>query len=71
VGFLLFDASGLSKRYSEEHGAETVVAIFAHNDAHTFIATSWGYLETFAVLVRRKNGGILSLEDFNKANSLL
>lgn len=52
---LLWDASGLVKRYIAEVGSETVDAIFAAAATSSMYVTPWGYLETYAILRRRYN----------------
>jgi len=54
---LLWDASGLVKRYLLELGSETVDAVFAEAAGSPMTATPWGYLETYAILHRRHNAG--------------
>ncbi len=54
--YLLWDASGLVKRYSLEAGTATVNALFAPPPSDMAI-TVWGYLETYAILRRRYNAG--------------
>lgn len=65
MGFVLFDASGLAKGYTEEDGAETMAAVFNHRGGHEFICTPWGYLETFAVMLRRRNNNVMSAAQFS------
>ena len=54
--YLLWDASGLVKRYSQEAGTATVNALFA-SPLSDMALTVWGYLETYAILRRRYNAG--------------
>ena len=53
--YLLWDASGLVKRYSLEAGTVTVNALFA--PPSDMAITVWGYLETYAILRRCFNAG--------------
>ena len=52
---ILWDASGLIKRYIAEIGSETVDAIFAAAPGSQMFVTPWGYLEIYAILRRRYN----------------
>lgn len=54
--YLLWDASGLVKRYSLEVGAATVNALFAPPPPN-MVLTVWSYLETYAILRRRYSAG--------------
>ncbi len=54
---LLWDASGLVKRYIAEVGSDTVDAIFEVAAASAMFVTPWGYLEAYAILRRRYNAG--------------
>jgi hypothetical protein len=71
VALLFWDASALSKRYTLEMGYQTVDALFTYRASHTLAATAWGYAETYSILLRRYNGGILDLLTFTAAISLL
>lgn len=66
-----WDASALVKRYYDEVGRETVNALFDAVSPAAMIATPWTYAETYAILLRRFNGGILRRESFSEAVSLL
>lgn len=52
---ILWDASDLIKRYLIETGSETVDAVFAEAGTAPMSVTPWGYLETYAVLLSRKD----------------
>ncbi len=56
---VLWDASGLAKRYASEAGSATTDAVFAAVPLSDMAITPWGYLETYSILRRRFNGGIL------------
>jgi hypothetical protein len=56
-----WDASALVKRYLLESGSDTVNALFAAVPRDRMVTTPWGYAETYSVLLRRLNGGILDL----------
>lgn len=64
---LLWDASGLVKRYYDEEGRETVNALFAAVRPSQMAATPWGYAETYSILLRRHNGGVLDRAAFTDA----
>ena len=69
--YLLWDASALAKRYTEETGSPTVQALFAAAPRAQMITTIWGYAESFSILMRRHNGGVISAKAFAKAASAL
>ena len=69
--YLLWDASALAKRYTEEIGSPTVQALFAAAPRSEMITTIWGYAESFSILMRRHNGGVISAKAFAKAASAL
>lgn len=68
---ILWDASSLVKRYYPESGSSTVDAIFGLVPPSQMQATVWGYAETFAILHRKRNNGILSGSAFNRAATKL
>ncbi len=68
---ILWDASGLVKRYYEEQGRETVNAVFAAVPARQMHITPTGYAETYSILLRKHNGGILDLRTFTEATNAL
>jgi uncharacterized protein len=68
---LLWDASALAKRYSPEVGSDTVDALFAAVPPAQMILTFLGYAETYSVLLRNRNRGVISLATFAAARSAL
>ena len=68
---LFWDASGLAKRYAPEVGTLTVAALFAHIPSFQMVTTLWGYTETYALLLRKRNGGIVRPASFLIATSTL
>jgi predicted nucleic acid-binding protein len=54
------DASGLAKRYSLEHGAERIDRLFDGAPRDRLMCLTLGVAEVVSVLVRRRNGGLLS-----------
>ena len=71
MALLFWDASALVKRYMPEIGRETVNALFENNPRLDMAATPWGYLETYSILLRRHNGGIIDLPTFTTAITAL
>ena len=69
--YLLWDASALAKRCTEETESKTVQALFASVALAQMITTIWGYAESFSILLRRHNGGVISAKAFAKAASAL
>ncbi len=68
---VLWDASGLVKRYYAESGSDTVNAVFAALPVVLMTVTPWGYAETFAILLRKRDGGTLSSASFMAAKERL
>jgi predicted nucleic acid-binding protein len=68
---LLWDASGLVKRYTAEAGGDTVDALFTHVAPTDMATTPWGYVESYSILLRRYNAGVIDLDAFNNAEALL
>ena len=62
-----WDASALIKRYLAETGSQTVNAIFAAPQKLEMVTTPSGYTETYAALLRKRNGGILNQSEFGTA----
>lgn len=71
MALLFWDASALVKRYTPETGSDTVQAIFGSSAAHEMASTAWGYAETYSILLRRLNGGLLDLPAFSTAVTAL
>lgn len=68
---LLWDASGLAKRYFPEQGSSTVDALFAAVPPHERVTTLTAYAETFAALCRKRNRAEIGEESFRVAVSSL
>lgn len=68
---ILWDASGLVKRYYPEMGTPAVFEIFRQVPPSRMCCTFWGYAEVFAILHRKRNGGTLSNAAFTKAATKL
>ena len=62
-----WDASALSKRYTEETGVDVVDALFDTVPIEEMVSTPWGYAETYSIILRRYNGGALDLQTFTDA----
>jgi hypothetical protein len=59
-----WDASALAKRYFPENGSKTVNGLFASVPQDRMTTTPWGYAETYSMLLRRLNSGVLDLPAF-------
>ena len=68
---VFWDASGLAKRYTEETGRFTVNAIFAEVNPEEMYVTPLGYSETYSILIRKHNSGLLSTPAFWAAANAL
>jgi len=64
---ILWDASGLVKRYYQEAGQAAVNAIFQAVPLRDMAITPWGYAETYSILLRKRNGGSLDQSAFRDA----
>ena len=64
---LFWDASALAKRYTAEEGRETANYLFETLSNSTMASTPWGYAETYSILLRRLNSGVLDTPSFNLA----
>ena len=71
MALLFWDASALAKRYSTEVGTPAVNALFAFNVPHDMATSLWGYIETYAILCRRFNGGSINYSTFSTALTAL
>src|SRR5579862_994671 len=67
---LLWDASALIKRYAPEPGSDTVDALYTAPQPE-FVTTIWGYAETFAALLRKRNSGAISDATLTTATTAL
>ncbi len=63
---LLWDASGLSKRYYSENGTATVNALFSAARPSVMSVTCIGYAEAAAILRRKLNQGDTKFAAFQK-----
>lgn len=68
---LLWDASGLAKRYVPEVGSATVNALWASVPAAQMATTFPGYAETFSIFLRKRNRGEISAVTFAAAKSAM
>jgi hypothetical protein len=68
---LFWDASALAKRYFGEAGSDTVNALFTAVAAGEMLTTPWGYTETYAMLLRKRNSGVLDIPTFTTAVTAL
>jgi predicted nucleic acid-binding protein len=67
VRLLLWDASALAKRYTPEIGSDTVDAVFDAISTRQMLVPLLAYTETFALLVRKRNGGSITPRSFRSA----
>lgn len=67
----VWDASALVKRYAVEMGSNVVAALFAAVPLMQMATTPWGYAETYSILLRKLNSGILDTATFTAATSAL
>lgn len=68
---LLWDASGLAKRYYSEAGTAIVNALFSAAPASVMAVTYIGYAETAALLRRKLNQRAIDFPAFQQAHLLL
>lgn len=68
---ILWDASGLVKRYYSEAGQATINALFVAVPPQEMNVTAWGYAETYSILLRRHNSGALNAGAFRDAKTEL
>jgi predicted nucleic acid-binding protein len=68
---LLWDASAWVKRYYFEIGTGAAVELGNSSPYCENVLTVVGYAETHSILVRRRNGGHLSAEDYRDAAAKL
>ncbi len=71
MALIFWDASGLIKRYLAESGSATVNAVFDDPQKHDNATTPSGYTETYAALLRKRNGGVLNRAEFKIAAASL
>ncbi len=57
---ILWDASGLVKRYGREAGSDTVDAAVNSPDVEQMAVTIWGYAECVAILHRKRNSSLIA-----------
>jgi hypothetical protein len=71
MALLFWDASVLAKRYTAKTGRETANDLFDSVPLSNMVSTPWGYAETFSILLRRKNSGVLDALSFTTAVTAL
>lgn len=71
MALLFWDASALAKRYFGEVGSATVNALFGHTASQDMATTPWGYAETYSILLRRRNSGVIDPPTFTTSVSAL
>jgi len=60
MALIFWDASGLAKRYTAEIGQAAVNVVFSLAGSHRLATTPSGYAETYSILLRKLNGGVLT-----------
>lgn len=71
MAFWFWDASALAKRHAAEVGSDTADTLFRTVPRSSMGLATLGYAETYAILLRRRNGGLISLGSFLAASDLL
>jgi len=71
VPVVFWDASGLAKRYTDENGRLPVNRIFAEAVPEEIYVTPLGYSETYSILIRKHNSGLLDSRAFWTATNAL
>ena len=71
MSIILWDASGLVKRYGREIGSETVDATFQSSDVDQMATTLWGYAECVAILHRKRNDRLIDAAAYSAAVTAL
>ncbi len=71
MSVLLWDASGLAKRYAPEAGSDTVDTLFQEVTPSGMAATVLGYVETYSILLRKHNRGDISATAYRTAKTAL
>lgn len=68
---VLWDASGLVKRYFREAGSETVDAIFQSPAVDQMATTIWGYAECVSILHRKRNVNLIAAAAYTETVTAL
>lgn len=68
---ILWDASGLVKRFGREAGSEAVDAVFQSPAVEQMSVTLWGYAECIAILHRKRNGKLINAATYASSVSAL
>lgn len=68
---LLWDASGLAKRYAPEVGSDMVDALFAAIPPAQMVSSSVSYAEIYSILLRKFNRAAINRAAFETAKSSL
>ncbi len=71
MAIILWDASGLVKRYFREVGSGTVDAVIASPAADQMSVTLWGYSECVAILHRKRNGKLIDATTYGSSVTAL
>jgi len=71
MAIILWDASGLVKRYGREAGSDAVDAIFQPPAVSQMSVTLWGYAECVSILHRKRNNKLLDAAAYASAVTAL
>ena len=71
MSVMLWDASGLAKRYAPEAGSDTVDALFATSLARRMVSSAVSYAEIHSLLLRKRNRAAINQAAFDAAVSAL
>jgi predicted nucleic acid-binding protein len=71
MALLFWDASALAKRYVAEVGSATVNILFTSASPHEMVSTPWSYAETYSLLLRKLNSGVIDQPLFTTAVTAL
>ena len=71
MAIVLWDASGLVKRYFREAGSNTVDAIFQTPAVSQMSVTLWGYAECASILNRKRNSNLINAAAYATSVSAL
>jgi len=71
MSIILWDASGLVKRYGREAGSDTVDAVFQTPSVNQMSVTLWGYAECVSIIHRKRNGKLIDAASYTSAVTAL
>jgi len=71
MSIILWDASGLVKRYGREAGSDTVDAVFQTPSVNQMSVTLWGYAVCVSIIHRKRNGKLIDAASYTSAVTAL